>query len=649
MANFGDGANLQMILDSATGLALITTDLQGGITGFSHGAELMLGYKAQEVAGHSPLQFHEPAELAARAYALSQELGREVAGFETIVARLDRRSHEEGEWTYVRKDGSHLTVSLTVSALRAPGGEALGYLGTAVDISARREAEAALSRERTFFEQVINGLPGVFYLYGPDLRLKRWNRNHETLLGYSAGELQDFYVGDWHPTKESSEMAIQATRGIIEQGVQLDAIESALLHKNGTYVPFLLTGVRIESIQGPMMAGIGIDLTERRKLEEQLRQAQKMESIGRLAGGVAHDFNNLLTTIIGNLDLIRMALDPPPSISVYLDNALRAAESGSQLTRQLLAFSRRALISPAILDLNVVLRGLWGMLNRLLGEDIRLSVEEAEDLWPTLVDPGQLDQIIINLSVNARDAMPDGGKLCLRTANVSVDAEEAARRPRAAAGDYVQLSVTDTGVGMSPDILDHVFEPFFTTKDMGHGTGLGLATVFGALEQNHGFIEVETQTGKGSTFKVYLPRAPEGALLGIPGRPAEQARGGSETLLLAEDDAGIRVVAEEYLTRLGYRVLACPDGTTALDAALAAGGIDLLVTDLIMPDMNGKELVERLRPRLRGLRVLFTSGYTADILGRHGMLEPGVDFLPKPYSLEELAWRVRAALEHPRG
>jgi two-component system, cell cycle sensor histidine kinase and response regulator CckA len=648
MSGFADRADLRMILDSATSLAMITTDLLGAINGFSLGAENMLGYAEQDVLGQSPLLFHDAEELKTRSAQLAARLGHPVTPFETVQAAPEHPGREGREWTFIRKDGSRLTVSLAVTPLRTAPGEVVGYLGVAIDLSARMEVEAALFRERTFFEQVINGLPGVFYLYGSDLRLKRWNRNHETLLGYSAEELKDVFVGDWHPTGERAEAAIAATRDILERGVLLDAIESSLRHKDGTYIPFLLTGVRIDSVEGPMMAGIGIDLTERHKLEEQLRQAQKMESVGRLAGGVAHDFNNLLTTIICNMELIRMTQEPSAQTLQYLDQALQAAESGAHLTRRLLAFSRKEVIAPRVVDLNASLRSLRAMLSRLLGEDVLLSMEEAPGLWPTRIDPGQFDQIVLNLSVNARDAMPDGGELHLATTNVTLDEAEALRHSGAAPGDYVRLSVSDTGVGMGPDVLGHIFEPFFTTKDLGHGTGLGLATVFGTLEQNGGFVDVVSTPGKGSTFKVHLPR-----VSGDPTQPvrerAEKARGGSETLLLVEDDEGIRQAATTCLARLGYRVLACPDGIAAQDAALAAGTIDLLVTDLVMPGMNGRELANRMQRRFTHLKVLYTSGYTADIISRHGMLEPGVDFLPKPYSPEDLAWRVRSCLDRPWG
>lgn len=638
----------RVILDAALGVSLIATDNDGRIIYFSRGSERMLTFCADEVVGKlTPLAFHDPQELAEFGRVLSASLGRKIEGFAIFRELAIRNAPEEREWTYIRKDGSRLTVNLSVTELRDSIGEQCGFLGSAVDITQRKDAESALRHEKIFFDRVINGLPCIFYLYDADLRLRRWNRNHETLLGYTAKEIEGFFVGDWHPTPELRQMAIEATRGIIEQGVALDAIESSLLHKNGTTIPFLLTGVRIESPDGPMMAGVGIDLTERRKLEEQLRQTQKLESVGRLAGGIAHDFNNILTTIMGNLDLGRMVLDPSSRVLSYMDNALRAAESAAMLTRQLLAFSRKETISPRVLDLNQVLQGMRGMLSRLLGEDIELTFDLSADVWPVLIDPGQLDQIILNLIVNARDAMADGGKLSVETGTVILDPSHALSASGAAPGEYVTLSISDTGIGMTEEVKGHIFEPFYTTKEMGRGTGLGLSTVFGAVKQNGGHIDVRSEPGRGSTFLIFLPKAKGSVAAAAPTGRCLETRGGTETIILAEDDAGIRAVAEESLSGLGYRILVCQDGRSALDAALAAGTIDLLVTDLIMPDINGKELAKRMSSRLPKLRVLYTSGYTADIIGRHGMLEPGVEFLPKPYVPSELARRIRACLDGP--
>ena len=646
-SSFFELNDIQMVLDSALSLSLVTVNPHGIITGFSRGSELMLGYSAEEVVGRkTPLIFHDPDEIEARSKELRISLGYPVQGFKIFIAEVGAAHVEEREWTYIRKNGSRLTVSLAVSELRNRAGTLKGYLGAAVDISRRKKAEEDLLQEKHFFDKLISSLPGIFYLYDSDLHLRRWNRNHETLLGYSSEEVAGKYLGEWHATGEGRDLAVQASRGIIEKGVSLDAVEGSLLHKNGQEIPFLLTGVRVESPHGPMMAGVGIDLTERRRLEEQLRQSQKMESIGQLAGGIAHDFNNLLTAIMGNVDLGKIMADPSSPVQAYLDNIMHAAESAGMLTRQLLAFSRKEVIAPRVLDLNLVLEGMKEMLSRLLGEDVVLTTKYAEKLWSTRIDPGQLDQIILNLAVNARDAMPDGGTLSLETANVVLDENYEARHIDYSPGEFVMLSVSDTGTGMRPEVMAHVFEPFYTTKEIGRGTGLGLATVFGAVKQNKGLIEVDSEPGVGSTFKIFLPHVKgSGRIVSRPSTRNEMQRG-SETIILAEDDAGIRAIAEESLSRLGYRILACADGNSALDASIAAGNIDLLVTDLIMPGMNGRELAKRMLRRHSNLKVLYTSGYTADIIGRHGMLESGVDFLPKPYVITELARRIRECLDN---
>ena len=638
---------LQMVLDSALSVSIITVDPQGIITGFSRGSEQMLGYSGAEIIGkESPLAFHDQDEVKARGKELEKILGTPVNGFQIFIAEVAVAKVEEREWTYIKKDGSRLTVSLAVSELRDKACSLHGYLGVAFDISSRKKAEEALLQEKYFFNQLINSLPGIFYLYDSNLCLRRWNRNHETLLGYSSEEMNCKYLGDWHATQEGRDLAVMAARGILEKGVKLDAVEGSLRHEKGMEIPFLLTGVRVESPEGPMLAGVGIDLTERRRLEEQLRQSQKMESIGRLAGGIAHDFNNILTTIMGNVDLGRVLTDPASPVLEYLDNTMRAAESAGMLTRQLLAFSRKEMIAPRILDLNQVLAGMTGMLIRLLGEDVELRTQHAPDLWPALIDPGQLDQIILNLAVNARDAMPNGGALSLETANVILDESYNARHLDSSPGEYVMLSISDTGAGMTQEVMDHLFEPFYTTKEMGKGTGLGLATVFGAVKQDKGLVDVYSEPGVGSTFKVFLPRATGSGETVSHINLIHEIQKGTETIILAEDDPGIRSIAEEFLTRLGYRVLACSDGNSALDVSIAAGVVDLLVTDLIMPGMNGKELAKRMLTRHNNLKVLYTSGYTADIIGRHGMLEPGVEFLPKPYVPSELARRVRDILDN---
>jgi PAS domain S-box-containing protein len=386
-------------------------------------------------------------------------------------------------------------------------------------------------------------------------------------------------------------------------------------------------------------------ITERRLLEDQFRQAQKMEAVGRLAGGVAHDFNNLLTVITSYSTLLLDDLEATDPRREDLNEILKAATGAAGLTRQLLAFSRQQVLEPKVLDLNAVVAGAGKMLQRLIGEDVALVTVLAPDLASVKADPGQVEQVIMNLAVNSRDAMPQGGKLTIETMNVELGDAYTLDHPPVSPGAYVLLSVSDTGTGMDEPAKAHLFEPFFTTKEQGRGTGLGLATVYGIVKQSGGFVWVYSEPGHGTTFKIYLPRVHETPLAPLREGSPEAFRG-TETILLAEDSAGVRAVAREVLQRNGYAVIQASDGRAALElAATHSGTIHLLVTDVIMPEMSGRQLADRLRDERPGLQVLFVSGYTDDAIIRHGILEPGIAFLQKPFTPEALARKVRAVLD----
>ncbi|MDB4929489.1 MAG: Blue-light-activated protein [Myxococcaceae bacterium] len=386
------------------------------------------------------------------------------------------------------------------------------------------------------------------------------------------------------------------------------------------------------------------DVTERRALEERFRQTQKMEAVGRLAGGVAHDFNNLLSVILSYSSFLLDDLGPADPMRDDLEQVQRAGERAVELTRQLLAFSRQQILQPKRINLNVVLDGVQRMLRRVLGEDIELTLRSGRDLGEVFADPGQVEQVLMNLVVNARDAMPGGGRVVIETRNVALDAGGSGL----AAGDYVRVSVTDTGVGMDEATRGRVFEPFFTTKGVGKGTGLGLATVFGIVNQSGGDVAVESEPGRGTTFRIHLPRASDAARVAPPSyRPA--ALGGHETLLLVEDEDTVRVLARTILQRGGYRVLEAHDGAEALRlSGQFAGAIDLLITDVVMPRMSGRQVAERLLVARPDLTVLYMSGYTDDAVVRHGVLEQGVAFLPKPITPEPLLRKVREVLDARR-
>ncbi len=519
------------------------------------------------------------------------------------------------------------------------------------EIEEHKLTEEALRREQIFSKSVIESLPGIFYLYTyPELKLILWNREHESLLGYGIGEIEGRHLTDWH-APESKYAVLNAIENVMTMGRA--SIEASLLTRDGRSVPFILTGIKFE-VQGQLyLMGIGIDITERKraegeaeKLQAQLTQAQKMESVGRLAGGVAHDFNNMLGVILGYTEMAIGRVDPDEPLRADLKKIQGAAQRSADLTRQLLAFARKQTVFPKVIDLNDTIESMLKLLRRLIGEDIDLAWQPGKAVWSVKIDPAQIDQMLTNLCVNARDAIMDTGKLTIETGIASFDENFCAHHAGFVPGEYVLLAVSDTGCGIDEETQAHLFEPFFTTKEMGKGTGLGLATVYGVVKQNNGFISVYSEPGQGTTFKIYLPRhlaktvpLPEKEL----DKPEERGR---ETVLLVEDELAILEMTTEMLERLGYTVLAA--GTPGEAVRLAQehpGYIDLLLTDVVMPEMNGRDLAKNLLSIYPHIRRLFMSGYTANIIAHHGVLDAGVHFIHKPFTRHDLAAKIREALE----
>jgi len=442
---------------------------------------------------------------------------------------------------------------------------------------------------------------------------------------------------------------VEFLRAFAESGFRLSDVESHEVDREGRPKIFLnnLIGV-VEDGHLVRAWGSQRDITERRRLEDQIRQSQKVEAVGRLAGGIAHDFNNILTAILGTTQILENELGPDGRHRAEVEEIRRAAERAADLTRQLLAYSRRQVLAPRALDLNVVVAGLEPMLRRLIGEDVELATRLAPGVASVEADPGQLGQVIVNLAINARDAMPQGGKLVIETANAELDAAFVRTHAGAVPGAYVQLSVSDTGIGMDEETRSHLFEPFFTTKEIGKGTGLGLATVYGIVKQSGGYIWVDTEAGRGTTFRICLPRSsgvPEAA---TPRDPATAPAGGAETILLVEDEEAVRTLTTRALTARGYTVLVAANGPDALRLAEPlAAPIHLLLTDVVMPEMSGRELTRRLTASRPGLRVLYMSGYSEEAIARHGVLDPGTAFLQKPFTPDALAWRVQEVLSAP--
>ena len=422
--------------------------------------------------------------------------------------------------------------------------------------------------------------------------------------------------------------------------------ECRYLHKDGRVVPLMWTGVWSEPEQQHFF--IGRDMTERTLLEQQLRHAQKMEAVGQLTGGVAHDFNNILTVITSTIEILADAVANDPQLAAIARAINEAADRGAQLTQRMLAFARKQPLQARSLDLNAIVERMVPMLRRTLGADITIITSLADDLWHALADPSQVEDAILNLAVNARDAMPTGGRLVIETANVHLDQQYATHHPEVAPGEYVAMIVSDSGAGMSPDVVERAFEPFFTTKDVGRGSGLGLSMVYGFAKQSRGHVKIYSEIGHGSSVKLYLPKV-AGALAldtDTPSEPSETHSGGGETVLVVEDDAAVRVAAAGILQNLGYRVLQAEDGKAALAILEQHQPIDLLFTDLIMPHgVSGQDLLRWARERRPELKVLFASGYSEHLFKGRGDVERAAPLLSKPYRRQNLAAAVRRALD----
>jgi PAS domain S-box-containing protein len=525
-------------------------------------------------------------------------------------------------------------------------GELWRVVGVLEDVTELRQAEEALQNSELRLRSLLECSSDLIMLIDGEGRFTYLNPSFAIALG--------FPVDEWI-NRSGFELVwpddVAAARETLSQVLQLppEIVVPWQLRARSADGSFRwLEGTTTNHLDDPAIRGIVVncrDVTDRKRLEGQFRQAQKMESIGRLAGGIAHDFNNLLTAIKGNLELAMMEIQPIDPRFEYLADADKAADSASSLTRQLLTFSRKQVIDPKVINLNDVITHVRKLLARLIGEDVTLEHFVEPELASVRFDPSQVEQILINLAVNARDAMPNGGRLTLETANVDLDEEYVKSHPYVEAGPYVMLAVSDTGAGMTDAIRANLFEPFFTTKEAGRGTGLGLAMVYGAVKQNGGQIEVYSELGHGTTFKIYLP-----AIDAAPGTTlepnSERRPPGTESIVLVEDEEHVRAIASRMLVHLGYTVHAFADGPSAIAAFGQMTEVPaLLITDVVMPGMNGQVLMERLLELRPSLKVLFTSGYTANVIVHHGVLREGIEFLAKPYSLDLLAQRVREVLD----
>jgi PAS domain S-box-containing protein len=573
-------------------------------------------------------------------------LNPDFAGCRALLAvSLDTTQGWRGAFMMFASDPSAF-VPETVEVLARSGTD----LSLALEAMDREAARGRAQDEHQRLVGLIENSNEIVALTTDDWRVTYLNPAGARLVGLTPGEARgrsilDFVRHDLRADLEQRVALDLAENGSWRGTMHLRA-DQGLEVEGAIFVPGFVPGTPPSAI-----AVVMHDVTEQRRLEAQQAHADKMEAVGRLAGGVAHDFNNLLTVINGNAQLALLVAREGDPVQSALSDILEAGERAAVLTRQLLTFSRRQVVAPRPNELNGIVTGLERLLRRLIREDITFKTDLASDTGHVHVDPGQFEHLIVNLAVNARDAMPFGGTLTITTRRVTLDAGLARAKGLAQGGDYAVLAVTDTGEGMSKETQEHIFEPFFTTKARGKGTGLGLATVFGIVQECHGAIEVVSELGAGTSFTVYLPRLQEAVVqTSTAESPALTALpGGHETILCVEDDAQVRDIVFETATRLGYRVLLAENGRDARKVSRAHDGhIDLLMTDVIMPEMNGRQVAERLMAERPGLKVLYMSGYSDEVLSNQGVLEPGVTLLGKPFSVEQLAHRLRSALDRDK-
>jgi two-component system cell cycle sensor histidine kinase/response regulator CckA len=619
-------ARLAAIVESSDD-AIVGKKLDGTVTSWNSGAEALYGYGPDEMVGRS-MAILMPAEYSGDLSTILSliQRGEVIRNFQTV------RLH---------KDGRRIDVSLTVSPVRDSQGLIEGVSTIARDMTAQRRAQQALEDSEHRYRLLFENNPQPMWVYDQEtLKFLTVNDTAVQSYGYTREEFLRMTLRDIRPEEDIPKL-LEATAVPTSQFSK----ESSWRHrkKDGKVINVEIAAHPLIFGERPACLVLATDVTERIKLEEQFQQAQRMESVGRLAGGVAHDFNNLLTVINGYAEMLLGDSTASRSGTEGLREILHAGERAAGLTRQLLAFSRRQVIQPAVININTVMSSTETLLRRLIGEDIELVTKLAPDLGLVLADPGQIQQIVMNLAVNSRDAMPNGGSLHIETSNVTLEEGYQSEHQGVRVGPHVMIAVSDSGSGISPEIRARIFEPFFTTKELGKGTGLGLATVYGMVKQGGGWIWVYSEPGQGTTFKIYLPRTDQ-PLSPITPVIRTDVRG-NETILVVEDQQEVRTLALVGLAAHGYSVHGVSSGKEALAFCREfTGDIDLVVTDVVMPDMNGREVARQVGHLRSNARILFISGYTTDVIAHRGVLDVDVEYLQKPFTPDTLARKIREIL-----
>jgi PAS domain S-box-containing protein len=618
------------VFNARTDAVLVTTP-ERTVANMNPAAEAMFGYTLDELRGRSTEVFHVDREHYLK---VAQSFQAAFGGGNASFA-----------FEMKRKSGEVFRTEQTISQLTDDVGQPKGTVGVIRDITERERAE----RERTRLVAILEATPDLVAMADLEGRTLYLNAGGRRLLGLGAQAISSLRIADFHPPALQRTVWETAIPSAVRDGSWRG--ETTFLARDGREIPVAQVILAHKTPGGRLeyLSTVARDLSEHKRLEAQGRQVMKLEAIGLLAGGVAHDFNNILGVITGYADVLASRLPPADPLRRHTQEIAKAAQRAAGLTRQLLAFSRKQALHPRPLDLNATIQGMEGTLRRVLGEEIEMVMRLAPAVPLVMADPGQVEQVLVNLAGNARDAMPVGGRLTVETAETDLGEPDARALGDVRPGAYTTLSVSDTGHGMDEATRSHVFEPFFTTKELGKGTGLGLSTIYGVVKQSGGHVSVHSVPDRGTTFTIHLPQvgAVTGAAAPDAAIPAEPP-GGAETVLVVEDEEALRELVSEVLEEKGYRILLAPDGAEALSIAAAhAGPIHLLLTDVMMPRLNGHALFQRLAALRPGLRCIFMSGFTGHATAGNEPLPEGQGFLDKPFTTGALLWKVREALDAP--
>jgi len=624
------------------GDAVMAADKRGTVQYLNPVSERLTGWLEKDAVGR-------PLESVFRI--INEETRKEAENPVEKVLREGRVAGLANHTLLISREGTEIPIVDSGSPIKDDTGEIIGVVLVFRDQTEERRSQQAVQEAKEFAESIVATIREPLIILDAQLKVISANRPFYKSFEVKEEESVGRYIYELGNRQWDIPRLKELLEGILPQNTSFNdfRVEHDFEHIGRRIMLLNARRIHREPNKTRMILLSIEDITERSHLEEQCRQAQKLEAVGLLAGGVAHDFNNLLTVILGYGEVVLRTLHEDDPLHHDIDKILNACHQGASLTRQLLAFSRKQTLQPEVLDLNRLLEGQQRLLKRLIGEDIEFLTVFADDLGHVKVDAGQMEQVVMNLVVNARDAMPHGGEIIIETANVELDREYCRSHMSVVPGQYAMLAITDTGIGMDKETQAKIFEPFFTTKEMGRGTGLGLSTVYGIVKQSGGHIWVYSEPDKGTTFKIYLPRTEDTPAAGDGQTAGMEAESGAGHILVVEDECAIRELIGIQLETLGYQVTLAANGGEALLAVEEKGlRPDLLITDVVMPGMSGAVLLERLRKTQPGLKVLFMSGYTDNVIVHQGVLDPGIPFIQKPFSVKALSASVRNVLRHSK-